>query len=198
LRMTQTVATRHRGTAMAANTPARRHGGRPTKLTDEVHDKIVQAVRAGNYLETAAYYAGVHPATVHRWMKEADEPGAARAKREFREAVTRARAEAEVRVIGVVQRDIMGGQVLREVTRTLPDGTVETEREYAKVNGKLALDYASRAFVDRWGRRAALQVTGAEGGPVQVEHTHVIASLAERLQDTLAELQVVEGEIVDE
>ena len=33
--------------------------GRPTKLTPDVQEKIVQAIRAGNYIETAAAYAGV-------------------------------------------------------------------------------------------------------------------------------------------
>jgi len=32
--------------------------GRPTKLTPEVQDKIVQAIRAGNFMSTAAAYAG--------------------------------------------------------------------------------------------------------------------------------------------
>jgi hypothetical protein len=184
---------------MATNTPARRpRRGRPTKLTPEVHEKIVNAVRAGNYLEIAAEFAGVHRTTVFRWLKDAEADDAPRALTQFRDAISRARAEAEVRVVGAVQRDMMGGQVLKETVRRLPDGTVETEREFARVNGRLALEFASRAFAGRWGRRAALEVTGAEGGPVQVEHTHVIASLAERLQETLGEPGVLAGEIVDE
>lgn len=184
----------------------RRAGGRPTKLTPDVHETIVNAVRAGNYVETAAAYAGVHPGTVFRWMKEGDEPGAPRAKREFRDAVNRARAESEVRVVGQIQRVIMGGQVLKETTRREPDGTVVTERTYAQPDGKVALDFASRAFPDRWARRSAIEVTGEGGGPVVVEHTQVIASLAARLHelagdpdhDQMPPGRVVGGQLVDE
>lgn len=188
LRVTQAGHARHGSEAMtSAETPARKkRGGRPTKLTPEVHEKIVTAVRAGNYVETAAAYAGVHPTTVFRWLREADEPGASRAVREFRYAVDSARAESEVRVVGQIQRVIMGGHVLAETTRTLPDGTVETERKYAPPDGRVALEFAARAFPDRWARRAALEVTGQGGGPVQVEHTQVIQSLAERLHELAA------------
>lgn len=197
--MTQTRAARHRRQAMASTVPARRRRGRPTKLTPDVHEKIVAAIRAGNYIETAAHYAGVAPGTVFRWLKEADEPGAHRAKVEFREAVNHARAESEMRVIGQIQRVIMGGQVLRETTRKLPDGTTETERSYAPPDGRVALEFAARAFPDRWARRAALEVTGADGGPIVVEHAHVISSLAERLHE-LAEGDgdVVDGDVVED
>jgi hypothetical protein len=183
---------------MATSTPARR--GRPTKLTAEVADRIVAAVRAGNYLETAANYAGVHPSTVFRWIKEGEAPGAPRAKREFCDAVSRARAESEVRVVGQIQRVIMGGQVLKEVTRTLPNGAVETERQFAPPDGKVALEFAARAYPDRWARRAALEVSGPGGGPVQIEQGHVIAALAERLQAHAAgELEgAVDAEVVED
>ena len=36
---------------------------RPSKLTAEVSEKIVRAIRAGNYPEVAAGHAGIHPAT---------------------------------------------------------------------------------------------------------------------------------------
>lgn len=47
-------------------------GGRPTALTKDVHDKIVAAMRAGNYLTDAAAYAGVGYSTVRRWLRWGD------------------------------------------------------------------------------------------------------------------------------
>jgi hypothetical protein len=183
---------------MSANTPTKRRGpGRPTKLTAEVQDKIVAAVRAGNYLETACVYAGVSYKTVWRWMADADLPGAHWSKIRFRDAVNLARAESEVRVIGHIQRVIMGGQVVREVTRTLPDGTVEVDRQYAPADGRVGLEFASRAYPERWARRSALEVTGAGGGPVQVEHTQLITTLAERLHAQLSDRELAAAEIVD-
>jgi len=36
---------------------------RPTKLNFNTHNKIITAIRAGNYIETAAAYAGVNKST---------------------------------------------------------------------------------------------------------------------------------------
>ena len=42
--------------------------GRPTKLSLDVQNKIVQALQAGTYRQDAAEYAGVDAATLRRWM----------------------------------------------------------------------------------------------------------------------------------
>jgi hypothetical protein len=42
--------------------------GRPTLLTDELADRIVQVVNAGNYLKTAAQFAGVGQSTLMSWL----------------------------------------------------------------------------------------------------------------------------------
>jgi len=68
----------------------KRGPGRPTKFEDKRVGKILRAVRAGNYLETAARMAGVGASTLHRWMASEEE-----GFRDFREAVEKARAEAE-------------------------------------------------------------------------------------------------------
>lgn len=46
--------------------------GRPTSLTPEVHKAIIDAVRAGNFLSTAAAASGVHRNTVYGWLARAD------------------------------------------------------------------------------------------------------------------------------
>lgn len=77
--------------------------GRPTSLTPDVHELIVKAVRAGNFLETAAAAAGVHRTTVHLWIQrgekdEADEPYAT-----FALEVVQARAFCEMeRVANII------------------------------------------------------------------------------------------------
>lgn len=42
--------------------------GRPTLLTEELADRIVQVVTAGNYLKTAAQFAGVGQSTLMGWL----------------------------------------------------------------------------------------------------------------------------------
>lgn len=181
-------------------TVARHPGGRPSKLTPETAEKIIRAVRVGNFLETAAAAAGVHPATVYRWLADADKKGAPAAKREFRDALSRARAEAEQRLVGSAVKDAAGGFVTKRVTRTLRDGTTETEETYAAPNGRVALEFLSRAFPDRWARRNAIEVTGAGGGPIQVSAER-ITGLAERVSAAIASAaaagEVVDAELVD-
>ena len=75
--------------------------GRPTKLTPELQAKIVEAIAAGNYIETAAAYAGVNKTTIYDWMRR----GGRTSKgiyHEFSNAVTRALAQAEMRDVLII------------------------------------------------------------------------------------------------
>ena len=77
----------------------RRGPGRPPKLTADVVGKILMAVRAGNYPEIAARWAGISAATYFRWCKDPRPPYVA-----FRAALVMADAECEVMVIGNLVR----------------------------------------------------------------------------------------------
>ena len=82
-------------------------GGRPTLLTPEVHKRIVDAVRAGNYMETAARYAGVSKTALHNWLKKGREAKSGK-HRQFVAAVEKALGEAEaldVATIGLAAKD---------------------------------------------------------------------------------------------
>lgn len=45
---------------------------RPTKLNDTVQAKVVNAIKAGNYIETAAAYAGINKSTLYDWLKRGE------------------------------------------------------------------------------------------------------------------------------
>ncbi len=47
--------------------------GRPTKLDDEVRRKIEEAAALDASVEEIAFYAGVHRATLHRWLQDDEE-----------------------------------------------------------------------------------------------------------------------------
>jgi hypothetical protein len=187
---------------MARRTP-RSRAGRPTKLNPQVQNAIVAAVRAGSYWEDAAVRAGVHPATVRRWRAEAEADDAPQYLQEFRDAVARAQADARVRMVAAVMKDAAGGQVVRRVTRKLTDGTVETEEQYSAPNGRVALEYLSRADPERWARRQALEVSGPGGGPIAVQQPDT-AALAARLHTMLrgqvaaGELKPIAGDVLDD
>src|SRR3954452_12107974 len=76
---------------------------RPTKLTADVHSRIMQAIRAGNYAEAACRAAGIAPSTFYRWLErgEREQEGI---YREFHDELRRAEAEAEVHAVAVLRR----------------------------------------------------------------------------------------------
>ena len=104
--------------------------GRPTKLTPETQDSIVEAIREGMYQEIAAATVGISTSTYYRWMERGqtgqpeDEP-----YREFREAIEKGRAEAERAKLKVISR------------------------EAEKGNWTAAAWWLERSFPARWGRR---------------------------------------------
>lgn len=117
--------------------------GRPSKLTPELQERIVQAIRAGNYIETAAAYAGIAKSTLYDWLKRG-----ARAKtgkyRAFSDAVQRALAEAEVRDVAII------GKAAQE-------------------QWQAAAWRLERKFPERWGRKDRHEVTGESGGPLTIK-----------------------------
>jgi hypothetical protein len=47
--------------------------GRPSKLTPELTERILDAVLEGAYLETAAQAVGINKTTLYRWLRRADD-----------------------------------------------------------------------------------------------------------------------------
>lgn len=76
--------------------------GRPTKLTPARQDKFCKLLRAGNYLETAAYASGVHPSTIYNWLNIGYEQNSG-AERNFIDAVKKAAADAEVDALKIAK-----------------------------------------------------------------------------------------------
>ncbi|MER6830882.1 hypothetical protein ABT352_33150 [Streptosporangium sp. NPDC000563] len=155
--------------------------GRPLKLTPELQDKLCEHLSNGQYLTTACALTGVSKPTVYRWLEQAEDPDAPAEFRDFRDAVTRARAEAEAAMVEVVMIDAKGGAVVKEVTRYKPDGTEETEKQFTPPNGKIALEYLARTRPADWRPIKAVEVTGADGGALQVTHGVDLGALAEKI-----------------
>lgn len=128
---------------MPAKTPKRKPG-RPSKLTEETQAKIVRAVQSGNWLETAAAFAGVDGSTVRRWMAKGEPEDAPEPYRAFYTAIKQARAEAEVRAVALIQK-------------AAQDGTWQASAWYLE-----------RSHPDRWGRKR-LEITGPDNEPVRLE-----------------------------
>ena len=137
--------------------------GRPTKLNDDVRDKIVSLVRAGNYPEVAAQAAGIDRATYYRWMEKGENSDGIYS--DFRDAIKEAQATAESHAVTIIRKASM-------------DGTWQA-----------AAWFLERSKAERWRRKENVELTGSDGGPIKqqvvgddqrAEVTALIAELAAR------------------
>ena len=133
---------------------------RPAKLTPEVQARIIEAVTAGNYVETAAQYANIGLSTFYRWMAEGEGDKAPKRQREFREAVLQARAQAEVRNVTLIQRAANDG------------------------SWQAASWFLERSFQNKWGRTGKVEVTGAGGDALKLEVS--VDQLNTKIEELLA------------
>jgi hypothetical protein len=124
-------------------TTEKRGRGRPTKLTAELRDTILDAIKLGNYASVAAQFAGIDKRTFFTWMKNGLE-GKAPVYVQFRKAVKEAEALAEARAIQIIA-------------------------EAAMDNWQAAAWYLSRKHGRRWGDKSKHEITGDKGGPVAVQ-----------------------------
>ena len=124
--------------------------GRPSKMTDERIQRLLEALRAGNYITSACQYAGISESTYHAWMKQAYSDDATPTQKEFLESVTKARSEAEVRNVMNIQK-------------------AATDPRYWTASAW----WLERSFPERWGRRSHVtaELSGPAGGPIEVADT---------------------------
>ena len=76
--------------------------GRP-KLDPTTTQRVVDLIRAGNYLEVAAMAAGIHRSTLYRWMRHGRDQKRGR-YRKFLSQVEKAQAEAESRDVALIAK----------------------------------------------------------------------------------------------
>lgn len=76
---------------------------RPSKLTPEVQQRIVQALTAGNTRETVARYAGIDPASFYGWLKRGEAAGSG-PYFEFFNAVKKAESDATVHAVAIIHQ----------------------------------------------------------------------------------------------
>ena len=68
---------------------------RPTKRTPEREARLYEALRAGNTRRASCSYAGISESTLATWLERFDD---------FRDAVEKAEADAEIRNVAIIQR----------------------------------------------------------------------------------------------
>lgn len=117
----------------------RKGAGRKPVLTDPVRAKILDALRAGNQVETSHLFAGISKA-VYRETLARDEA--------FQEQVDRAIADGQANFLA----------------RIAMAGTAKERPQWQALAWIL-----ERRFPKQFGRRL-VEVSGRDGGPIEVEH----------------------------
>ena len=135
--------------------------GRPTKLTPDVQELIVDGINAGLTFGLTCARAGVNPATFYRWL-EKGETAKSGVYSEFCDAVERAKADSALRLVS-------------QITLQAP------------TDWRAAAFMLERRFPDDYGKRT--EVTGKDGGPVKVDAKtqHVFQPTPELWDEVLRE-----------
>ena len=118
--------------------------GRPPKINDpERIEKLLNALKAGNYIDAACAWAGIGENTYYTWMKKGEDAKSGK-YREFRESVKEAKAQAEVILVA-------------QIKQAIPE------------HWQAAAWMLERRNPEKWGRRVVQQeITTKGGGPVEV------------------------------
>jgi hypothetical protein len=108
--------------------------GRKTKLNAELQARLVEVLAAGNYIEAACAYVGIHRDTFFEWLKRGERDNVADREggySDFSDAVKKAQAQAEIDSVARVRK---AGQ----------DGNWQADAWYLE-----------RSHPDRWGRQVS-------------------------------------------
>lgn len=135
---------------------SKRPAGRPTKLTPELQAKICDALRTGNYLETAAAFAGIDKTTLFDWLRRGARSTSG-IYHDFSRAVEKALADSEARDVALVSKAAAEGIWQAAAWRL------------------------ERKFPERWGRRDHHRVEAALMAAVEVSPDDAIQELTRLL-----------------
>lgn len=105
---------------------------RPSKLSPEIQEKLIRAIKTGCPFATACDYANLDYSTFRRWLIKGEKQGAGRF-REFYDAVRRAESGLEVKLIAQWHQS-------------------------AETDWRAACEFLSRRFPDRWSPTQKFQV----------------------------------------
>ncbi len=120
--------------------------GAKCKLTDDLIENACELLARGNYDKTVYRYLGIGEASWFRYINRGEEDfnnGKDTVYAKFYIQTTKARAQSEIRNVGVIQ-------------------------QAAENDWKASAWFLERKFAARWGRRDKTEFTGKDGGPIEI------------------------------
>ena len=156
-------------------------GGRPSKFTPETRQKLINAIKAGNYYETACKYANITYATYRQWITRGEKASYVEDPSElsdldldflaFYEAIAEAEAAAEMTA-------------------------VLHWRAQMQSDWKASRDFLARRHPNRWGSKVEVTVNQIDQQILDLLDETVDG--AEEVEGTDDMPEIVDAEVVEE
>jgi hypothetical protein len=126
--------------------------GRKTTITKDLVELIINAFLMGNYATVVSDYAGITPQTLYNWLNKGEE-----LSRE---------EDKELDEIEQLFVDLFYG--VKKARALSEMKSVEVIRSASQTSWQAAAWYLERTANDRWGRVVRTEVTGADGGAIEI------------------------------
>ena len=165
---------------------AKQAGRKVIPLDDPRVGRLIEALKAGNYLEHACDFAGIGKSTVYRWLdrgqqeSENIEQGMKPDRHEAQylelwDAIKRARGEATIRNVAVINNAARGG------------------------TWQAAAWWLERTAPQQFGRTMKAEITGEGGKPIEMSVTvnALEAKIAALIGEVVVEDESSDSEVVD-
>ena len=181
--------------------------GRPSKLTPDVAERIVGAVRIGNFVHVAASLAGIDRVTLDRWLKR----GGRMRKgpyREFCNSVNRAIAEAQADAVSCLKKAFEGYDEVKRRLVTKPgkkkdDPPIVVEQIIDSTHvfhPNIALEWLQRRHPNEWSKRQEIDLSTPADKPIEVKVSAIDMNSPRYLAEwmaALADVQIIPAGLIE-
>lgn len=118
---------------------------RKTKLTKNVTEKLVKAIKAGNFIDVAVVYAGISTASYYRWRERAD--------KELTRITKALEHNSYAKILRSERKYVEFRDTIDEALSVAEVAAVFTIRSTFPDDWRSAAWYLERRYPDRWGRK---------------------------------------------
>lgn len=164
--------------------------GRPTKFTEEVRQRIIEAISIGASLPAAAAHAGVAQQTVRNWLKLGKDQTEGEYF-EFLEGFTRARDKAELAAITAFRTGLTATSEVKMNTEEFSETRLDREGKpytYKRTrttkseikrpaDWRAGLAWLERRNANRWMQKTQTEISGRNGSPIEIRAVDYRAGL---------------------
>lgn len=165
--------------------------GRPHELTPTVAIILIEAVKLGASLRTAAELAGKTTETLRNWRKRGEQDvreGKDTVFARFFDDFTRARAQGKMMYVKSIAK-AAEGPIIENRKVTKPDGTVVETVRRAAPDTRASLQMLKIMEPDGYRTEQRVELSGPNGGAIPLEVAQVLRSMTD------TDLDAVEQEL---